>query len=92
MSGRAEIEALQTQRLRALISELRKGNDFYGSRLDDAGIKTGDDIASLADFIGRMPFTSKMDLVWDREEFPPYGSNLTYPVERYSRYSQSSGT
>jgi phenylacetate-CoA ligase len=39
-----------------------------------------------------MPFTSKMDLVWDREEFPPYGSNLTYPIGRYSRFCQSSGT
>jgi phenylacetate-CoA ligase len=33
-----------------------------------------------------------MDLVWDREEFPPYGSNLTYPIGRYSRFCQSSGT
>ncbi len=92
MSGRAEIEALQIQRLRALISELRKGNAFYRSRLDDAGIQGGRDLASLAEFAERMPFTSKMDLVWDREEFPPYGSNLTYPTGRYSRYSQSSGT
>ncbi|MEZ5432485.1 MAG: hypothetical protein R3F31_15155 [Verrucomicrobiales bacterium] len=39
-----------------------------------------------------MPFTTKMDLVWDREEHPPYGSNLTFPIGRYSRYCQSSGT
>ncbi|MCB1229769.1 MAG: AMP-binding protein [Verrucomicrobiae bacterium] len=92
MAGRAEIEALQLGRLRALISEIRCDNAFYRGRLEDSGFESGDDIASLADFSARMPFTTKMDLVWDREEFPPYGSNLTYPLERYARYCQSSGT
>src|SRR5690606_32343749 len=28
----------------------------------------------------------------DQEEHPPYGQNLTYPLERYSRFHQTSGT
>lgn len=92
MPGRAEIEAQQLERLRTLISDIQGSNDFYAGRLKDAGIGSGDDIVSLADFAQRMPFTTKMDLVWDREEFPPYGSNLTYPLETYARYCQSSGT
>ena len=89
MPDRASIESLQTERLRSLLGELRKGNAFYRDRLAKAALG---EVPTLADFVAKMPFTSKMDLVWDREEFPPYGSNLTYPIERYSRFCQSSGT
>lgn len=89
MSDRAAIEALQTERLRSLLGELRAGNAFYRARLAKAGLG---DAPSLSDFVAEMPFTTKMDLVWDREEFPPFGSNLTYPIGRYSRFCQSSGT
>ncbi|MCB1086679.1 MAG: AMP-binding protein [Verrucomicrobiae bacterium] len=89
--GRSEIESTQFSRLRALIAELRRGNAFYRDRLAEAEIDEKN-LSSLADFSARMPFTSKMDIVWDREEFPPYGSNLTYPLSHYSRYCQSSGT
>lgn len=90
MSDRRRIETLQTERLAALLGELLKGNAFYRERLVKSGLGKGP--LTLADFSAKMPFTSKMDLVWDREEFPPYGSNLTYPMTRYSRYCQSSGT
>ena len=90
MADRIQIESLQLTRLRALVDELRSGNDFYRDRLKKAGIDCK--IGSLCEFTAKMPFTTKMDLVWDREEFPPYGSNLSYPLERYSRFCQSSGT
>lgn len=89
MPDRASIETLQTDRLRALLRELRAGNAFYRDRLAKANLG---EAPTLAEFVARMPFTTKMDLVWDREEFPPYGSNLTYPIGRYSRFCQSSGT
>lgn len=89
MPDRAAIEALQTERLRSLLGELRGGNAFYRDRLAKSGLG---ETPTLSDFVAKMPFTSKMDLVWDREEFPPYGSNLTHPIERYSRFCQSSGT
>jgi len=89
-STRTKIEASQLEKLRRLVGELEAGNAFYQTRLADAGISKS--IASLADFSAKMPFTTKMDLVWDREEFSPYGTNLTYPVEKYSRFCQSSGT
>ena len=89
MPDRASIESLQTERLRALLLELRSGNAFYHDRLAKAALG---EAPTLAEFVAKMPFTSKMDLVWDREEFPPYGSNLTYPIGRYSRFCQSSGT
>lgn len=90
MAERPLTESSQLKLLWALLAELESGNDFYRERLAAAGVDSS--VSSLADFSARMPFTTKMDLVWDREEFPPYGSNLTYPLSHYSRYCQSSGT
>ncbi len=87
---RTRLEALQLGRLRALVGELVKGNPFYRERLAKAGLSSGP--TSLQEYVAKLPFTTKMDLVWDREEFPPYGSNLTYPLASYSRFCQSSGT
>ncbi len=90
MSDRPNTENLQLEKLRNLLSKLLAGNAFYQDRIRKAGLNG--EVASLAEFSEKMPFTSKMDLVWDREEFPPYGSNLTSPIESYSRFCQSSGT
>lgn len=87
---RPKLEALQTKRLGALLTKVRRKSDFYRDRLERSGLDAGK--VSLAEFVEKMPFTTKMDLVWDREEFPPYGSNLTEPMPRYSRLCQSSGT
>ena len=91
MKGRSEIESNQLECLRALIRELlTQGNAFYAPKLAEAGLDG--EVGSLAAFCSQMPFTTKMDLVWDREEHEPYGSSLTYPLDRYCRYNQSSGT
>lgn len=39
-----------------------------------------------------MPFTTKQQLVEDQQAHPPYGSNLSYPLDRYTRFCQTSGT
>jgi len=36
-----------------------------------------------------LPFTTKQELVDDQAEHPPFGTNLTYPVERYVRIHQT---
>lgn len=90
MEHRSEIEELQLQRLQELIKELRQGNRFYQKKLKEAGVN--ERVRSLEVFSQKMPFTTKMDVVWDREEVPPYGTNLTYPLDSYSRLCQSSGT
>jgi len=90
MADRNQIESAQLKLLQSLIGELSCGNDFYRARLETAGIDAS--VGSLAEFAAKMPFTTKMDLVWDREEFAPYGSNLTFSIEDYSRFCQSSGT
>jgi phenylacetate-CoA ligase len=76
----------QLEKLQTLLAELRASNRFYQSKLPAAMPK------SLDEFFDRVPFTTKQELVLDRQAHPPFGSNLTYPIERYSRFSQTSGT
>jgi phenylacetate-CoA ligase len=85
----SEIEAEQLSRLRSLLAALA-GNPFYSPRLRDAGL--GPELRGLDEFFDRMPFTRKQDLIEDQRATPPYGSNLTYPIERYTRLTQTSST
>jgi len=87
---RAAIEAGQLEQLRSLLAELIPANPFYTRKLQSSGV--GFDIASLADYSARFPFTSKDEIVADQFEHRPYGTNLTYPVGRYTRLHQTSGT
>ena len=66
------------------------GNAFYTQKLNAAGVTF--DIASLEDFSRRFPFTTKAELVADQRAHPPFGTNLTYPPDRYTRFHQTSGT
>jgi phenylacetate-CoA ligase len=87
---RATIAAEQLEQLRSLVTELFPANKFYSNKLNSAGITF--DIASLEDFSARFPFTTKTELVQDQSSNPPFGTNLTYPLERYTRFHQTSGT
>ena len=79
-----ERRAYQEHRLRHLLTEvLVEGNRFYRARLRPD--------ASVAEWAG-VPFTTKAELSADQAEHPPYGTNLTYPLERYVRLHQTSGT
>lgn len=88
--GRTALETAQLAQLRRLLRALVPDNRFYAARLREAGL--GGDVASLDEFRSTMPLTTKQDLVADQREHPPYGSNLSYPLERYTRYSQTSAT
>jgi len=83
-------EALQLAKLRPLLAELLASNPFYAPRLRAAGVDAN--VCSIEDFCARASFTFKQDLVADQAAHPPYGSNLTYPLERYTRFSQTSAT
>jgi phenylacetate-CoA ligase len=87
---RRSIEHHQLVQLRALLAAIIPANPFYSRKLREAGF--GPDVASLAEFPERAPFTTKQELVEDQAKHPPYGSNLTYPLDRYTRFSQTSAT
>jgi phenylacetate-CoA ligase len=88
--SREEIESWQLEQLRSLLAEIFPGNVFYSSKLQAAGITF--DVASLQDFSARFPFTTKAELVQDQLAHPLFGTNLTYPLNRYTRFHQTSGT
>ena len=87
---RAALEAHQGERLAALLRNLRGRNAFYDRKLaapglDVAGLTFPDDLAAL-------PFTTKAELVADQAQSPPWGTALTEPLDRYTRYNQTSST
>src|SRR3954453_2647822 len=84
----ADLRDAQLARVRGLLAAVLPGNAFYARKL--AGVRP-EAIRTPEDF-ARLPFTTKTELVADQTANPPYGTNLTYPVERYSRLHQTSGT
>jgi phenylacetate-CoA ligase len=89
-SDRSGIPASQLERLRALLGEIVPANPFYARKLTDAGIEASSNLGM--DDLRRLPFTTKEELAADQAAHPPYGRNLTYPLIRYTRMHQTSGT
>jgi phenylacetate-CoA ligase len=87
---REEIERKQLVALQAMIPELLSANRFYQRKLASAGVTQPP--GSLQEYSTRVPFTTKPELVEDQRAEPPFGTNLTYPLERYTRFHQTSGT
>ena len=87
---RTAMEAHQTRKLQALMREILASNRFYAAKLRTAGVERASE--GLREFFGRVPLTFKAELIDDQAKNPPFGSNLTYPVEEYSRFHQTSGT
>ncbi len=87
---RDELADLQLQKLQVLFRELAAQNPFWTARMLAAGI----DPAAAIDWeaFRRLPLLTKTELVADHGQNPPYSSNLTYPLTRYSRLHQTSGT
>jgi len=73
----------QRSKLSTLLGAVLRRNPFYSAKLRGAGIDS--DLSTL-------PFTAKQELIDDRLAHPPYGSNLTYPLDRYTRFCQTSAT
>ena len=66
------------------------GNPFYAPRLQEAGL--AGELGSLDDFFRNMPFTRKEEITADQQAHPPYGTNLTFPLSAYTRFTQTSAT
>ncbi len=88
---RDELTRHQTDRLRALLRAVLASNPFYHKKLSEAGFADAREIKTIDD-VRRLPFTRKQELVDDQEANPPFGTDLTYPLERYIHIHQTSGT
>ncbi|PKO72026.1 MAG: phenylacetate--CoA ligase [Betaproteobacteria bacterium HGW-Betaproteobacteria-14] len=87
---RDQLQALQFTKLQTLVSTLWEHNRFYTGKWKAAGVQPGD-MKSLAD-LSRLPLTTKGELMADQAANGPFGNNLTYPIDHYVRFHQTSGT
>lgn len=60
-------------------------NEFQRGRLTGVRLRRPEDLRAI-------PFTTKQELLEDQVEHPPFGTNLTYPLERYTHLHLTSGT
>ena len=87
---RETLAALQGERLARLLAHIHGRNPFYTRKLTDAGIDPAQLV--LPRDLAALPFTTKAELVADQAQAPPWGTVLTEPLERYTRYNQTSST
>lgn len=80
------LEALQRRKLAVMLREVTATNAFYRRKL--AGIV----FDPVSDRMEKLPFTTRAELETDQAESPPYGTNLTRPLEQYVRLHQTSGS
>jgi phenylacetate-CoA ligase len=80
----------QIAKFHAMLRAILPSNQFYAAKLP----KTSDARRSIRTprQFRSLPFTTKAELLADQMAHPPYGTNLTFPLSRYSRLHQSSGT
>ncbi len=81
----------QWRRFRALAAETFPANPFLRRKWQAAGVRRVEDLDGW-DAFRRLPFTAKQELAEDQAATPPFGTNLTYPLARYVRVHQTSGT
>jgi len=74
---------VQLKRLRSGLGDVLAANAFWRDRLHE--VRGWDDFE-------RLPLTTKSELLSDQAAHPPFGTNLTDPLERYVRVHQTSGS
>lgn len=72
---RDQIEAMQLQKLKAMLRHVAKTNAFYGNLWRKAAVDV-DKISSFADFRALVPMVEKADFLQDQRDNPPYGTRL----------------
>jgi phenylacetate-CoA ligase len=87
---RTMLRAWQGRRLARLLAGVYGRNPFYTRKLDAAGV----DVARLRlpDDLERLPVSVKSEFLDDQRAHPPWGTALTEPLARYTRYCQTSST
>lgn len=87
---RATLAAHQGRQLERLLARIHGPNAFYTRKLERAGIRPG--MLVLPADLARLPLTTKAELAADQAAHPPWGTALTEPIDRYTRYCQTSST
>jgi phenylacetate-CoA ligase len=87
---RRELSEWQAERLAGLLARIDGPNAFYTRKLAAAGVRV--DALRLLEDLPTLPLTTKAELIADQAAHPPWGTALTEPLERYTRYCQTSST
>jgi phenylacetate-CoA ligase len=82
----AELDQHQLAKLNALLEQILPQNRFYADKLADIPRP----LTSLAQ-LAELPFTFKRELI-ESADGGDFAANRTWPVERYVRFHQTSGT
>ncbi len=82
------MERARLDRLNGMLDEVLRTNEFYRRKLEGCVVRPLEGPEQLPE----LPFTTKQELVDDQLRHAPFGSDLTYPLERYVRVHQTSGT
>ena len=90
-ADRIELTDVQLDKFRAMLQPVLSSNAFYRHKLTESGLSNPLDIKRIEDLQG-LPFTTKEELADDQIESLPYGTNLTFEREHYTRLHQTSGT
>ncbi|MBT7852074.1 MAG: phenylacetate--CoA ligase family protein, partial [Opitutae bacterium] len=77
-------------KLNRLLELSMADNAFYQPRLK--AVRDFLPLGSLEVFRRLVSFTDKDEWIEDQKLNPPYGTNLAFPLEAYSRCHQTSGT
>lgn len=85
---RQRLRARQADRFGRMAEQVHRHNPFYRAKWRAAGFESPPTFDDLAD----LPFTTKEELARDQEANAPWGTNLTFPLERYVRVHRTSGT
>lgn len=89
--SRAELLDLQLRKVQHQLGFLHTTNSYYRRMLDRAGVRP-DEIRSMKEFRERVPTCTKLDLLADQNEHPPYGSRLGVDPRRVVMTHTTSGT
>jgi phenylacetate-CoA ligase len=88
---RTALREMQWGKLAGLMERIGGSESCYARRLGADGVKGGE-VGDLDSFVRRVRFTTKEELLADRLERAPFGSQMLEAVERYTRFCQTSGT
>lgn len=80
------LRELQLARLHDLLTRILPSNRFQAERLGNRRVlRNLDDLQAI-------PFTTRAQVEQDQADHPPYGTNLTFSVDQYTRVHQTSGS
>ena len=84
------IRATQAAKFEAMMDRVLRTNAFYRSKY--ASLSVSPDRPPRLSDLATLPYTTKTELSADQRAYPLFGTNLTEPIERYTRVHRTSGT